>query len=82
MFLQLIGVILVVLGSSVYKPVQLNKHQTFNITIEHIMYILQFINAFTSAGGSIALRKMKSFHVAVISWYSDWSILLSSLAII
>lgn len=82
MFLQLIGVLLVVLGSSAFKPFKQSKNLTMNIKMEHIMYILQFLNAFTSAGGSIAMRHMKKFHVAVISWYSDWSILLSSLAII
>lgn len=46
------------------------------------MYGLQFLNAFTSAGGSIAMRKMKSFHVSVVSWYSDWSILITAGAMV
>jgi uncharacterized membrane protein len=50
--------------------------------MEHIMYGLQFLNIFTSAGGSIAMRKMKSLHFSVLSWYSDWSILISAGAMI
>ena len=55
---------------------------TDNISMEHIMYGLQFLNAFTSAGGSIAMRKMKSFHVSVVSWYSDWTILITAGAMV
>ena len=46
------------------------------------MYFLQIFNAFTSAGGSIAMRQMKNFHESVITWYSNWSIMLSSIFVI
>lgn len=39
-------------------------------------------NPFLSAAGTISMRKMKKFHEAVVSWYLNWSILLSSLLVI
>jgi drug/metabolite transporter (DMT)-like permease len=46
------------------------------------MYGLQFFNAFTSAAGSIAMREMKKFHESVITWYANWTIMVSSMIII
>lgn len=43
-----------------------------------MLYILLLINPFLSAGGTIAMRKMKKFHECVVSWYMQWSILISS----
>jgi len=45
------------------------------------MYGALFLNPFLVAGGSISMRKMKKFHEAVVSFYLNWSILLSSLAV-
>ena len=47
-----------------------------------ILYIALFINPFLSAGGSIAMRKMKKFHLAVVSWYNNWAVGLTSLVVI
>lgn len=40
------------------------------------------INPFLAAGGTIAMRKMKKFHEAVVSWYLGWSLLILSLAVV
>ena len=34
-----------------------------------------------TAGGSIAMRKMKNFHDAVVSWYLNWASGLLSLTV-
>lgn len=36
------------------------------------------INPFLSAGGTIAMRKMKKFSDATVSWYMQWSVLITS----
>ena len=40
------------------------------------------INPFLAAGGTIAMRKMKKFHEAVVSWYLGWSLFGLSLAVV
>ena len=46
------------------------------------MWGVLFINPVLVAGGSIAMRKMKKFHVAVVSWYLNWGILITSLILV
>ena len=46
------------------------------------MYGALFVNPVLVGGGSIAMRKMKKFHDAVVSWYLNWSIGLASLILI
>lgn len=55
---------------------------TNDTTMTNVIYFLQVFNACTSAAGSIAMRHMKKFHESVITWYSNWSIMLSSLFMI
>lgn len=43
-----------------------------------VLYILLMINPFLSAGGTIAMRKMSKFSDSVVSWYMQWSVLISS----
>lgn len=43
-----------------------------------VLYILLMINPFLSAGGTIAMRKMKKFNDSVVSWYMQWSVLITS----
>lgn len=50
--------------------------------MKYVMYGALFLNPFLTAGGSIAMRKMKKFHDATVSFYLNWSILLSSLVVI
>ena len=47
-----------------------------------ILYLLLFINPFLSASGTIAMRQMKKFSDAIVAWYQNISIMLSSLIII
>jgi len=51
-------------------------------TVKWILLGALFCNPFLVAGGSISMRKMKKFHEAVVSFYLNWSIGLSSLIII
>ena len=43
-----------------------------------VLYILLMLNPFLSAGGTIAMRKMKKFGDATVSWYLQWAVLISS----
>ena len=43
-----------------------------------VLYILLMATPFLSAGGQIAMRKMKKFNDSVVSWYLQWSVLISS----
>ena len=46
------------------------------------MYGVLFINPFLSAAGTISMRKMKKFHEAVVSFYLNWAIGLSSIVVL
>ena len=48
----------------------------------YVIYSLMLVNPFFSAGGTIAMRKMKKFSEYVVSWYLNWSIGLTSLALL
>ena len=48
----------------------------------YIIYIVLLINPFLSSGGTIAMRKMKKFSEYTVSWYLNWSIGLTSLAVL
>ena len=50
--------------------------------LEYGLYTALFINPLLTAGGSISMRKMKKFHEAVVSWYLNWGIGLSSLLLV
>ena len=52
---------------------------TTSTLITVLLYITLAINPFLTAGGTIVMRKMKKFHDATVSWYLNWSILISSL---
>ena len=47
-------------------------------TFKFTLYGILFVNPFLSAIGVIAMRKMKKFHEAVVSWYLNWSIGITS----
>ena len=47
-----------------------------------VFYVLLTISPCLSAGGTIAMRKMKKFHEAVVSWYLNWMLLFSSTTMI
>lgn len=43
-----------------------------------VLYILLMTTPFLSAGGQIAMRKMSKFNDSVVSWYLQWSTLITS----
>ena len=47
-----------------------------------LCYFLLALSPLLSSGGIIAMRKMKKFHEAVVSWYLNWLLLSSSLTMI
>ena len=47
-----------------------------------LCYFLLSLSPALSSGGIIAMRKMKKFHEAVVSWYLNWLLLASSLTMI
>ena len=47
-----------------------------------IYYAALGVNPFLAAGATVAMRKMKKFHEAVVSWYLNWCLLATSLAVI
>ena len=51
-------------------------------TTRYILYGVLFFNPFLSAFGTISMRKMKKFHEAVVSFYLNWSIGITSLIVI
>jgi len=44
----------------------------------YVLYILLLINPFLSAGGTVAMRKMKKSNKSVVSWYLQWALLITS----
>jgi len=48
----------------------------------YVLYAALFLNPLLAAGASITMRKMKKFHDAVVSWYVNLGILISSLIVI
>jgi len=57
------------------------ESQDVNPTVIHLVYLALILNAFLSAGGTIAMRKMKKFHESVVSWYSNWAVLIVSIVV-
>ena len=47
-----------------------------------LSYFLLALSPLLSSGGIIAMRKMKKFHEAVVSWYLNWMLLFSSTTMI
>ena len=47
-----------------------------------LCYFLLALSPLLSSGGIIAMRKMKKFHEAVVSWYLNWMLLFSSTTMI
>lgn len=55
---------------------------TTSTTFKYVLYGCLFCNPILVAGGSISMRKMKKFHEAVVSFYLNWSIGLTSLVMV
>ena len=58
------------------------EDEAISRTTTFILFGILFINPFLSALGTISMRKMKKFHEAVVSWYLNWSIGLTSLIVV
>lgn len=46
------------------------------------LYVALGCNPILSSGGTIAMRKMKKFHEAVVSWYLNWTLMATSIGVI
>ena len=46
------------------------------------LYVALGFNPVLSSGGTIAMRKMKKFHEAVVSWYLNWCLGITSVSMI
>ena len=65
MMLTLIGIFVIILGGD-----NENKNDKTEPVLPYfVLYIMLLLNPFLSAGGTIAMRKMKKFHDSVVSWY-------------
>ena len=64
-FLLLLGVIICIVGGSPDSTT--TGDDPFLPYV--VLYLLLIINLFLSAGGTIAMRKMKKFTDSVVSWY-------------
>ena len=73
MLLTLVGIFAVILGGDNENP-DANEEPLLPYVV---LYTLLMINPFLSAGGTIAMRKMKKFNDAVVSWYMQWAILIT-----
>ena len=72
MLLTLIGIFVIILGGD-----NENKNDKTEPVLPYfVLYILLLLNPFLSAGGTIAMRKMKKFHDSVVSWYLQWAVLI------
>ena len=47
-----------------------------------VFYIALGLNPFLQASGTVAMRKMKKFHMSVVAWYLSWMLLFTSLGMI
>ena len=47
-----------------------------------VFYAALAVNPILSSSGTIAMRKMKKFHQAVVSWYLNITMLISSLLVV
>lgn len=78
--LSVCGILTVVLGGNDSTASDTGAEAGSALTV--VLWTCLFINPFLTAGGSIAMRKMKKFHEAVVSFYLNWSIGISSLLMI
>ena len=77
--LTIAAVVTVVVGEN---PESTTGQPKASTVMTYLLYGALFLNPFLTAGGSISMRKMKKFHEAVVSWYLNWGVLITSLIII
>lgn len=78
--LTVIGIMIVVVGGASGESDQ--GLPQINKTTKYILYGVLFFNPILSAFGTISMRKMKKFHEAVVSFYLNWSIGITSLIVV
>ena len=74
------AILVVVIGGDDMPPV--DGQPEISQTFKYILYGILFFNPFLSAFGTISMRKMKKFHEAVVSWYLNWSIGITSVIVV
>lgn len=79
--LTIVGILIVILGGFL-SPNKEQKSETVDPTLLYIMYGALLLNPFLIASGNIAMRKMKKFHMAVVSFYLNIGIATTSLIMI
>ena len=73
------GVVTIVTGAQADES---NSEAELSTALKYAMWGALFLNPFLVAGGTIAMRKMKKFNVAVVSWYLNLGILISSIILV
>ena len=77
--LSVFAVLIVVIGDNNSES---EAATTVSSSLRYVMYGLLILNLFLSAAGTISMRKMKNFHEAVVSWYLNWTIAITSMTVI
>ena len=79
-FFTLIGVFVVVFFQDPAEEESTTNQ--LGTALTYVLYIVMFLNPFLTAGGTIAMRKMKKFHEAVVSFYLNSSIAVTSFLLV
>ena len=66
LFLLIIGIVVVVTGE---QPDETDDDEELSSVLKYFIWGALLLEPFLDAGNAIVMRKMKKFHVAVISWY-------------
>ena len=59
-----------------------SEEQAISISEAPILYTLLFMTPLLTAGGTVAIRRLRSFNIWIISYYLNWTLLFTTLAII
>ena len=81
MGIMLISLVVVVVFSLTGYPND-DPHAAKSSIPMWVLYLALSCNPLLSAGGTIAMRKMKKFHEAVVSWYLNIVLIITSTTII
>lgn len=63
----------------IFAPPATADNPTKSIKQAPVLYLLLFINPFLTAGGTIALRKVKKIHEYVVSFWLNFTTLIVNL---
>ena len=79
-FLALI--VVCIFDIAAFPPKASSDSTTYGIGQKPFLYLLLFINPFLTAGGTIALRKVKKIHEYVVSFWLNFTTLVINLIFI